>query len=894
MILRRVLDSRIGSSVLLCVLPCLRLLLSGLGMKSAYMSVEIALTRRTRLFDREHYLRQFAGTVASLPLRHYVTEGDRAGLSPNPLFDQGHYLAALGRSALPVNALLHYALLGRFRRVSPSPVFDIGYYLATNPDVAASGRDPLYHFSRWGWREGRNPLPGSPLNLGLSRTALKVAKTNPLAHCLSQGLPLESLFAAPLASSKRDYTDPSAWEGLAPRTQAPGDAVDVLIPVYRGLQETLRCIHSVLVAPVCTPYVLVVIDDAGPDGELRRMLDTLAERGLFVLERNPRNLGFVKTVNRGLRLYPTRDVVILNSDTQVFNDWLDRLLAHAARVPSLGTITPLSNNATICSYPQTLQQNLVPPDIDASSLDRLAAEVNAGVLVSAPTGVGFCMYMRRACIEQAGLLDEANFGRGYGEENDFCMRALRQGWDNAIAADVFVFHEGSTSFGTAEAARRSEKALQVLKRLHPDYPKRVQAFIEADPLHPHRARLDLARLKRRAGSGGNILLVTHDRGGGTERHVGEETATLEAGGAKVFELRPSKWSGHVALGAWDIGELPNLARWSGPQALVDALRDLGLAELHIHHLIDFPPGVHELLASLRDGLGLRLVATLHDYYSVCPRINLVGPQQRYCGEPDEAGCNACLAQDSLIRSSGRIQDWREQHSALLAMAHEVKVPDEDVARRVSRYYPGLRLKVVPHEEEAVLRPSAAAAARTPGPLRVLVLGAISKIKGYDIVLGMAQAARQHGLPLKVELLGYSMNDGPLASAGVEMLGRYVDGELVHRIQERHPDFVFIPSIWPETYCYTLSAAFKSGCRVAVFDIGAQARRVRNGYPNHLILPLAYVDQPEAVCEAILRETKNTLPPSMFSSTESCPSSVFNCQQSGSLAFSESTDPTKQL
>jgi GT2 family glycosyltransferase len=219
----------------------------------------------------------------------------------------------------------------------------------------------------------------------------------------------------------------AVWTEVLPRTWGTAPEVDVFIPVYGGLQETLACLHSVLTAPVRTPHRVVVINDAGPDPELNALLRSLAARDLFVLEQHRSNLGFVKTVNHGLRLCKGHDVVILNSDTVVYNDWLDRLLAHARAHPRLASVTPLSNNATICSYPETLADNRVGLELSHAEIDRLAGEVNRGVHVEAPTGVGFCMYMRRAAIDEVGGLDERHFGRGYGEENDWCQRALRKG-----------------------------------------------------------------------------------------------------------------------------------------------------------------------------------------------------------------------------------------------------------------------------------------------------------------------------------------------------------------------------------------------------------------------------------------------------------------------------------
>nr|WP_301340867.1 glycosyltransferase [Azospirillum brasilense] len=113
----------------------------------------------------------------------------------------------------------------------------------------------------------------------------------------------------------------------------------------------MACLRSVLAADDATPREVVVIDDASPDADLVGDLTALAEAGRITLLRNPRNLGFPATVNRGLALHPDRDAVLLNADTLVAGNWLERLRAAARSVPDVGTVTPLSNDATILSYP---------------------------------------------------------------------------------------------------------------------------------------------------------------------------------------------------------------------------------------------------------------------------------------------------------------------------------------------------------------------------------------------------------------------------------------------------------------------------------------------------------------------------------------------------------------
>lgn len=280
-----------------------------------------------------------------------------------------------------------------------------------------------------------------------------------------------------------------------PVVPAGDGVVEIVVPVYKGFDATRTCLRSVLSATAETPFDVVVVDDCSPDPELSAWLDELAARGEIVLIRNERNLGFVASVNRGLAQQPQRDVVILNSDTEVCGSWLDRLVECARRQPQAGTVTPFSNNASICSYPVPCSENALPVGWTLSDLDAAFARANAGCVAELPTGVGFCMFIRRSCWEHVGGFDEARFGAGYGEENDFCMRARAAGWQNLVAADTFVYHKGSESFGDSRF-ERMQRAEETVQALHPDYGTVVSAFVREDPLDELRGRASAERARR--------------------------------------------------------------------------------------------------------------------------------------------------------------------------------------------------------------------------------------------------------------------------------------------------------------------------------------------------------------------------------------------------------------
>lgn len=786
------------------------------------------LVRRSGLFDRAYYERQNQDVAESGmdPLGHYLAYGDREGRQPMPWFDPEHYRRSLPAPISPkYNSLLHYLLIGRFLQPEVSPNFDTRHFYQNHRDVRLKGQESLLWF-----RQRGNPA---------------VSHYSPFALAAGAHLPEEP--------SREDWTRLPERQGAAP-------LVDIIVPVFRGRAETLRCLYSVLSSEQQTPFRLIVVNDHSPEKELAAELGRLAERGLFDLVENATNKGFVFSVNQALLLHPDRDVVVLNADTEPHNDWLDRLRATAHRHPRVATVTPLSNNATIASYPRFDCDNPGPLELDPTEFDRLAAETNRGVCLQAPTGVGFCLYIRRLALQEIGPFDEASFGKGYGEENDFCRRAAGLSWENRIAADVYVWHWGARSF-LGEKSKHVSRAIQVMEQRHPGYRRLVEEFVSADGLAPYRARLDRARLLRRRSSAENVLFVTHTRGGGAAKQVESEMRKLSNRGVGCFLLQPEK-ERFGRLGAPGLPRLPNLPPLDLTSAdqLEDLLGWLGISEIQIHQLVDFPRAIRggdhdaaRTIAAAARRRGIPFDFYLHDYQHICPRINLVGPSSIYCGEPDERTCQRCLKVRVRGIENPQIADihaWRVGQASLLARARRVIVPDQDVLHRLSSYYPHAHYSVRPHEEPSAFPPSFLPRPGRSGPLRIVIPGAISIIKGFEIILAAAKAAQRWPLPLEFVVMGFTRKDKDLLKFGVKITGRYEDEEAEQILQRIDADIAWIPSVWPETYCYALSIPLRARLPVAAFDLGAQATRLRRHGGPHLLLPLGLECRPEELATAL--------------------------------------------
>ncbi|CAO3460092.1 hypothetical protein [Azospirillum argentinense] len=653
-----------------------------------------------------------------------------------------------------------------------------------------------------------------------------------------------------------------------PRRRPPSPMVDVIIPVYRGREETLACLRSVFAAAGedGTPHEVIVIDDAGPEPDLVRDLAALAEQGRITLLRNEHNLGFPATVNRGLRLHPDRDVVLLNADTLVAGNWLARLRAAADASQDVGTVTPLSNDATILSYPSGRDRPPPPSPTETAVFDRRARAANAGLRVELPTAVGFCMYIRRDCLDETGPFEERLFGRGYGEENDFCLRARSLGWRHLGAADVFVAHVGGRSFGRQKVILAARNG-RLLESLHPGYDALVQAFIATDPLLAARRRLDLARwtAEEPEPRPPAVLLVTLSGRGGVTRFVAERVAALRAEGRRVLRLTPETGEDPDAPPAEDeVGKGAD-GRQARPPAdpperrcrievtdrpelrdlmfrtraefeeLVAVLRQAGTAAVEIHHTLGHDPVVLDLAARL----GVPYDLIVHDYGLICPRVNLVDGNGRYCGEPDLAACERCTADpDDRADPDLTVTALRRRTRALVAGARRVTVPTRDVADRLARHTAPRPIELRPWETVSPpRRPTSRPALPPGGRWRVCTIGAIGIQKGYEVLLACARDAVARDLPLEFVVVGFSEEDPPLFETGrILVTGRFAEEEAVSLVRAQQAHLAFLPSISPETWCYALSTAWRAGLEVAAFDLGAIGERIRHGGGGHLLPP----------------------------------------------------------
>jgi GT2 family glycosyltransferase/glycosyltransferase involved in cell wall biosynthesis len=628
--------------------------------------------------------------------------------------------------------------------------------------------------------------------------------------------------------------------------------VTIIVPVYGGLAYTARCLDSVVrhAASTRVPFEMVVIDDASPDQPVRDLVDRFAATPAsfpITALHNDENLGFVRTVNRGLRL-AAGDVVILNSDTAVTEGWLDKMAA-AAALADVATVTPLTSHGSIATMPDSVIQAFALETANPR-IDECAAFVERHSLHLRPeliSGVGFCMYVTRSALDLCGLLDEETFGRGYGEEVDFCLRASRVGMRHLAEDSTFVYHRGGVSFGD-EQSEGWARSSAIIDARYPFFRPSNTHERAHDPLRISFAALELG-LHERDAERPHVLHVLHSppgATGGTEKWVASLMRSMEDD--FDFSVVYPVASGFVLRALWNIeGErveqeflLPGAWHQVTQMydevtraALVAALDLFEFDAVHVHNLIGFSLAP---LDALRAFTG-PVVCSVHDLFLACPNFSLLYKKSDPCGIPEDLSvCARCLEDVAAQPMPGSppmpdisvdyLNRFRSKVGSLLDAVDHWVFPSQSAADYFLRVYDPDAGRVEIVEHGSIIRlgrraPEPDEQLILEEPLRVAFVGIGWSKKGLDAANQLAEGFRDS----LVEMHHF----GPLkepASPELRAHGPYDNEFLPDLLHRAGIQVVLLPGPYAETFGIVMSEAMAAGIPVIGATYGALGERIR--------------------------------------------------------------------
>lgn len=616
--------------------------------------------------------------------------------------------------------------------------------------------------------------------------------------------------------------------------------ITVIVPVYGDYAATRACLESVARhADGAVEAELLIVDDETPEPRIATYLDELAavSPGMpTTLLRNETNQGFVRSVNRALR-HCEGDVIVLNSDTIVTEGWLDGLARAASESPDVATVTPLTNSGSICTLPDSVIDSFGLADADPD-VDGCAAFVSANSIGAPPeiiTAVGFCMYMTRATLDECGLLDEESFGRGYGEEVDWCLRATRLGFRHLASDSVFVFHAGAASFGESRTEGLKDSA-RVMHSRYPFFKPTLRAENARDPLGPAFTSLELG-LHQRDPARPHVMHMLHSDPsslGGTEHHLGALMSSL--GDRFDFSVLFPVDSGFVLHTRWvtngEVTEteflLPGAAR--RPTRVIDpvaatavrlAIDLFDVDVVHIQNLVGHSLAPLEVLEDFEG----TVLCSVRDLYLACPSHSLLYMGREGCGIPDDLDvCAECIAKTVKGATLDTLLAHREavrRHLDVVDHWVFASQSSHDYFRRAYDLDPD-RVEIIPHGAlVSIPTKRRAVTPRAAGPLRVAFVGVGWRKKGLDAVNELAESIP----PSEVEFHHFGkLRDE--ASSRLRVHGPYDNERLAELLDANGVDIVLLPGPYAETFGHVMTEALLAGRPVVGATYGALGERIR--------------------------------------------------------------------
>lgn len=489
-------------------------------------------------------------------------------------------------------------------------------------------------------------------------------------------------------------------------------SVDIIIPIYNAYEDLVICLESIYRNTDLNKNRLILINDNSSDEHIKPFLEQQKEKNVIVIH-NESNKGFSGNVNIGMKLSEFNDVILLNSDTVVTARWVEKIVECAYSDEAIGTVTPLSNNATLCSVPEFCKENVLPDHLD---IDQAGAVVERCSMKKYPritTAHGFCMFIKREVIDTIGYFDAETFELGYGEENDFCNRAEQAGYHHVMCDDTYIYHSGTKSFVSKEKEKLISLHDRILRERYPEQMHINDVHVRDNPNSFVGENVgiyfDLENGKK------NILYVLQsdfrkgatDNVGGTQFHVKD----LVLGLRDEYNIFVAARNGfYLNLTAYYGKKEREFRFYIGSKSSIYEFRNKALIELwenilaafhidlvHVHHAANTSFDIFYIAKKHK----IPIILTLHDFFFICPSVTMTSKDKvsEVCCIGKNIDCRECLNTGMGITDKiDYIKIWRKKCVEILNICEKLIIPDEGVLNILLSYYPFIKdkLEVVEH------------------------------------------------------------------------------------------------------------------------------------------------------------------------------------------------------
>jgi GT2 family glycosyltransferase len=612
----------------------------------------------------------------------------------------------------------------------------------------------------------------------------------------------------------------------------------IIIPIFNSPEVTEACIVSVL---KFQPGVrILAIDDCSTDDSIGDLLEMYRKSNVstFDWKKTPFNLGFPGAANFGMQFRSGKNVLLLNSDVVVSPNFAAKMMRGLREREKVASITCLTNAGETASIPFISENVDLLENSVSLKLNEILDSSDVFKQVSTwpiiPSGVGFCMLLSSKALDVVGDFDEERFSPGYGEENDWSLRAIKKGFINILCPTTYVFHKHGFSYGVAKN-QLVEGHLKIINDDFPNYAAEVKNFIQSDPLLYFRQALFLLGI---AGCGeiDLRLIIDHQLGGGAVKTLNEEVQSDK----KVLNLIVTRLDGGEINLIVKFRNIKEIFYQGKTETIFEILRVLGVRKLLINTVAftGDTKNTLNLILRLQSEFSLETEFRLHDYHSICPSLNLLNSKGVFCDVPNTDVCKKCLPSNlnTTEKNAPDVESWRSLWFQVLSSCSLITTYSQESCQRFIKVFPELheRITVQRHSVEKIVAP-VPRSNRLPSldQLRIGVVGNLNLAKGSQVVIDLARTI-SHSQGGSVIFVFGSVQGVP-SGLPIAGLGPYsYPWDLYTKFRYHDLDVLLLPSIWPETYNLVSDELADMGIPIVMFAIGAPYERHKDKDIFHFI------------------------------------------------------------
>ncbi|MDD3984505.1 MAG: glycosyltransferase [Methanobacterium sp.] len=506
----------------------------------------------------------------------------------------------------------------------------------------------------------------------------------------------------------------------------------IILYICNDFDNIKKCISSILKNTKIN-YELIVINDCSTDIRVNDLLNSLDNKNNLTIRQNTKKLGFSRSVNEEIK-NSLGDVLLIKSNIIVTNKWLQKMIVTAYSNETVGTVIPLFVPVKIIldTYIEIIDIQKLGSNEIAFLLETISEHLKSEINCVDES----CIFIKRKVINDIGPFNE--------EDIDFTPKYLLKkcsdnGWKNIIEESTYVYKNiKSYDPNNPENIETSQKIKRILEKIPPNSKE-------------YEIKIPKIRL----------LYVLHEKFHGLTGGTGQTTKDILEQIDKQFECYILTSTGKllilwknvqnriIMLKSWKIQ-----SKWSAVEFYNDEFKHiyfkiligLNIDLIHIQHLLRHTPDLHKVAKIL----GIPIILSLHDFYYICPSINLLKYDNCYC----EIQCKSQLMQcnypvqifDELPILKDIIYYWRKEWSILIENCADFTAPTKYTKDLYISVYPELmdkNFRVIEHGRDIKKTSLTLELPTKNKPIKILVPGVIKNHKGHDFIKELIECDDQN-------------------------------------------------------------------------------------------------------------------------------------------------------